>query len=136
MSDDIESLKANSFKKETFWNSNEKKWESVEKDSFLKNNSKTILKIIKDLRNSKLKFEIHKNPTGVMGSPSDNDFYSRYFDSCSNPKTWKYPLFDLVIKHYSKDGERKFLYQDIFAFLKTGNGYRLTSLSLRSVQLK
>ena len=136
LSDDLHSLKINAFQKITFWNGDEKKWNSVEKDLFLKKNLKIILKSIKELKSQKLKFEIHKNPTGVMTLLSDDDFFSRYFDSCSNPKTWQYPQFDIVITHYSKDSKKDFLFQDNFGFLKTIDGYRLINLSLKSVELK
>jgi hypothetical protein len=136
LSDNFNSLKTNSFQKITFWDGNKKKWSSVNKAPFLKNHSKTILKIIKELKNSKLNFEIHKNSTGVMDLSFDNGLYSSYFDSCSNHRIWKYPLFDLVISHYSNDGEKKLLYQDNFEFLKTINGYKLIMLSLKSAELK
>lgn len=136
LSDDLKALKANSFQKITFWNSDKNQWNSANKDLFLNNNLKTILKIIKELKSLKLKYAIHENSTGVMSSSSDDDLYSNYFDSCSNPKTWKYPLFDIVINHYSKDSKKEVLYQDIIEFLKTVDGYRLINFSLKSVELK
>ena len=63
-----------------------------------------------------------------MTSPSDNDLYSSYFDTCSNPKTWEYPQFDIEITNDSKDSKKEFLYYDHFGFLKTIDGYRLINL--------
>ncbi len=134
--DDVDSLKANTFEKIIFWDDDKKLWSEVGKDLFFKKNSQAILKIIKGLKSSTLKFEIHNNPLGVRISSFANDLKSKYYDSCGNYKNWIHPLFDLVITHHSKKEGKKFLYQDIFKFLKTDNGYKLMEMSLRSAELK
>lgn len=120
-----------------FWHGDQKKWTRVDIDSFLKNNAQTILNIINDIKKSKLTYEIHHNPVGMMIlSHDDINRYAKYFDSCFHPNTWKYPMFDVVITHYSNDSKKKFMYQDIFQFIKSDKGYKLVALSIKSAQLK
>lgn len=49
-------------------------------------------------------------------------------DNCGQPLTGKYPIMNVVITH--KD--QKDFYQDHFDFLKTDDGYKLISLTIRN----
>lgn len=136
-STDTAGLHRNTFKEITYWHEGQKKWVRVGKVQFFKNNELPVSGIVNALKESKQEWEIHKNSMGMM-MLSDNDIirHARYFDSCLQAKTWRYPMFDVVITHYSNDSEKKFLYQDIFQFLKSDKGYKLVALSIKSVQLK
>lgn len=54
--------------------------------------------------------------------------FEKYFDHCGSAKMGKYPVMSLVISHSTKKG----LLQDHFDFLRTDEGYRLISLTIRS----
>ena len=55
--------------------------------------------------------------------------YFRYFDGCGNADKDKYPVFSLVINHQLPDNDT---FQDNFDFLKTSDGYKLISYTLRN----
>jgi hypothetical protein len=55
-----------------------------------------------------------------------------YFNNCGEAKEWKYPVMDLVINHKTESD----LVQDHFEFLRTDDGYKLISMTIRNGQLK
>jgi hypothetical protein len=55
-----------------------------------------------------------------------------YYNNCGEPKEWKYPVMDVVINHKTKSDS----YQDHFEFLRTENGYKLISMTIRTGKLK
>lgn len=63
------------------------------------------------------------NP-GIFGSEE----FKIYFNNCGQPLTGRYPVMNVVITH--KDDED--FYQDHFDFLKTDDGYKLISLTIRN----
>lgn len=58
--------------------------------------------------------------------------YGRYIDNCGGLKYWQYPVMGLVINYTYKSEP----VQDNFSFLRTANGYRLVSVTVRDQQLK
>ena len=58
--------------------------------------------------------------------------YDMYFDDCGNAKIWMYPVLQVVINH--RIGAN--FHQDHFEFLRTEDGYKLISLTLRKNELK
>ncbi len=55
-----------------------------------------------------------------------------YFDNCRQPKEWQYPVLNVTVNHKTKND----FYQDIFEFLRTQNGYKLISMTIRNATLK
>lgn len=62
----------------------------------------------------------------------DSGEFEKYFDDCGNAKTWRYPVLDVVINNMIKNE----FYQDHFEFLRTDDGYKLISVTLRTNKLK
>ncbi len=60
------------------------------------------------------------------------DVYRQYFDDCGSANTWKQPVMALIIDHNAE----KDYYQNSFEFLKTDNGYRLISLTIRNRNIR
>jgi len=56
-----------------------------------------------------------------------NNDYSQYFDNCRQAKDWKYPVMSLII-HTNTESSHP---QAAFDFLRTAEGYKLISVSLR-----
>lgn len=58
--------------------------------------------------------------------------FASYFDNCRQPKEWQYPVLNVVINHKTQND----FYQDNFEFLRTENGYKLISMTMRNAILK
>lgn len=62
------------------------------------------------------------NPFTYVNAP-----YEKYFNNCGEPLEWRYPVLDAIISH----GEGMTLTQNHFEFLRTDNGYKLISVTIR-----
>lgn len=60
--------------------------------------------------------------------------FDDYYDNCGNLKFHQYPKFELIINHYDKNGKNDF--QESFDFIKIGNKYKLSGLSLSEANFK
>jgi len=58
--------------------------------------------------------------------------YDIYFDDCSNAKINKYPVLELITEH---DVGKNYK-QNHYSFLKTDNGYKLISFTIRTKEIK
>ena len=60
------------------------------------------------------------------------DEFGAYFNNCGEPRSWQYPVMSIVINHKNKSQS----YQDLFEYLRTENGYKLISFTIRNADLK
>lgn len=58
--------------------------------------------------------------------------FEKYFNNCGESKDWIYPIMSIIINH----GDKKSFSQNHYDFLRTDNGYKLISLTIRNEQLK
>jgi hypothetical protein len=58
--------------------------------------------------------------------------FDTYFDNCGEAKTWEYPVMNVIMNRKTESD----LNQDHFEFLRTENGYKLISVTLRNGKLK
>ncbi|MBI5578023.1 MAG: WG repeat-containing protein [Deltaproteobacteria bacterium] len=58
--------------------------------------------------------------------------FNAYYNNCGEPKEWKYPVMNVTVNHKTESD----FYQDHFEFLRTENGYRLISVTVRNGILK
>jgi len=58
--------------------------------------------------------------------------FDRYYNNCGEPKEWQYPIVSIVMNRKTKNDFN----QDIFEFLRTENGYKLISMTIRSEKIK
>ena len=65
---------------------------------------------------------------GLNSGIFQDEEFNIYFNNCGQPLTGKYPVMNVVITY--KD--EKDFHQDHFDFLKTDNGYKLISLTIRN----
>jgi hypothetical protein len=69
---------------------------------------------------------------GLNSGIFQGEEFKTYFNNCGQPKTGRYPVMNVVITH--KDD--KDFYQDHFDFLKTDDGYKLISLTIRNSSIE
>lgn len=62
----------------------------------------------------------------------ESEEFEKYYDDCGNSKIWRYPVLHLVINHLINAD----LFQDHFEFLRTDDGYKLISITIRNADLK
>jgi hypothetical protein len=62
----------------------------------------------------------------------ESEEFEKYYDDCGNSKIWLYPVLHLVINHLIITD----LSHDHFEFLKTDDGYKLISITIRNAELK
>lgn len=55
--------------------------------------------------------------------------FEHYFNNCGEAKEWIYPVMELVINHNRKEKDWT---QNHYDFLRTNNGYRLISVTIRN----
>lgn len=58
--------------------------------------------------------------------------FEKYFNTCGDAKYWQYPIMTIVISHRDK----KNFTQNHFDFLRTNEGYKLISVTIRNEQVK
>lgn len=125
----LENLKKTTATNLTFWK-NGKGWISKPSDKFLEKNFDLIKKRLEIIKNPKQDFETFIN--GLNPGIFEGKEFEIYFNNCGQPLTEKYPVMNIVITH--KNGND--IYQDHFDFLKTENGYKLISLTIRNGRIE
>ncbi|TDL99581.1 MAG: hypothetical protein C4K58_06735 [Flavobacteriaceae bacterium] len=58
--------------------------------------------------------------------------FEKYFNNCEESKDWIYPTMSIIISH----GDKKSFTQNHYTFLRTDDGYKLISLTIRNKKLK
>ncbi|MEJ7821660.1 MAG: WG repeat-containing protein [Chitinophagaceae bacterium] len=123
----------------TFW-SNKNGWTSLESKEFVKAFPTALFST--RFQPNKLK-EISLSQDSFNELIFDKDIYKKYLNSCGAPNKEKFPLFNVLITYYKKrikpigniqsDFFKKYEidYQEQFDFLRTEQGYRLLSASLK-----
>jgi len=52
--------------------------------------------------------------------------FENYYDSCARLKTWKYPIYSIVINY-----KKGFSNRESFTFIKMDDGYKLIDVTLK-----
>lgn len=108
----------------TYWKEPEG-WKSETRKRFVKQNFEIIKTRLLQLNSVECNYEIF---SGMLNPYIyDTDEYRQFFNNCGEPMEWIYPVKDVVIS-YDVNNE---LIQDHFEFLRTGNRYRLISVTIR-----
>lgn len=126
-----DNLLKHSYDKITYWKEQEENgWISKPKAEFFKQNYKSIKAKLLELKSANCDYTVF--------SESLNKFiyevaeYDQYFDNCRQAKDWINPVKNIVISPQNKNDSG----QDHIEFLRTKNGYKLISISLRKEELK
>jgi hypothetical protein len=105
-------------------------WTSEVSSTFIDRNFELIKSRLSELNKEKADYFISidgLNPFIYKAAEFDT-----YFNNCGEAKEWKYPLVNVIINHKTKSD----FYQDNFEFLRTENGYKLISMTIRYGKLK
>jgi len=117
------------YNKITFWKE-PNGWISEAKNSFIDRNFELIKTKLLKLNAKDCDYAIFDE--GLNPYTYETDEYKDFFNNCREPKDWIYPIKNIVISY--KD--EKDLLQDHFEFLRTANGYKLISITVREGALK
>ncbi|MFB9108913.1 hypothetical protein [Flavobacterium gyeonganense] len=122
-------LEKHSFDKITYWKEPDG-WISESKTKFINQNF-TYLKLkLEELKNPKTNYFVSTD--GLNQFIFESSEYEIYFNNCNESKDWMYPTMDVIINPKNKADFK----QDHFEFLRTGNGYKLISISTAKNDLK
>ncbi|HEX8017809.1 MAG TPA: WG repeat-containing protein [Flavobacterium sp.] len=122
-------LEKHSFDKIIYWKESNG-WISESKIKFINQNF-TFLKLkLQELKNPKTDYFVSSN--GLNQFIFESSEYALYFNNCNESKEWQYPVKSIVINPKNKTDNG----QDHFEFLRTENGYKLTSVSAAKDNLK
>lgn len=113
----------------TFWE-DERGWTNEPANKFIENNFTLIKDRLSSIQNPGQEYFVFID--GLNSGIFDSEKFKIYFNNCGQPLSGKYPVFNVVITHR----DEKDFYQDHFDFLKTDNGYRLISLTIRNSSLE
>ena len=119
-----ENLINSSFNEICFWDKHNG-WTKESKESYLTQNFELIKSRLGQLKDKNCNFEFFRESLNPL--IYDTSEFEKYYDNCGEPKDWKYPIMNIVISH----GNRKHLKQDHFEFLRTDNGFKLISLTIK-----
>lgn len=109
----------------TYWD-DERGWFVEHARDFARRNSSFINAEWGKLQKDKVEYDIFLESLNPYIYTSEK--YEQYFNNCGEGKDWQYPVISLVIT-YNRRGD---FYQNSYQFLKTENGYRLVSASIRN----
>jgi hypothetical protein len=124
-----EILEENTYKEVTFWRESDG-WISKRREDFLNLNYQVLASKLLEIGKIDADYSIYID--GLNPFIYTKDQYEKYFDDCGKPKIWRYPVVSLITNHKSNNE----YYQNHFNFLKTDEGYKLLSLTIRDAELK
>lgn len=124
-----ENLLNATYKEITYWKESTG-WTSETKNSFFDRNYELIK--TKLLQLNALYCDCAIFDHGLNPFIYSSDEYGKFFNNCGESKDWIYPIKDIVIS-YKED---KCEFQDHLEFLRTDDGYKLISLTIRKGEIK
>jgi hypothetical protein len=105
-------------------------WTHETKNSFISRNYELIKAKLLQLKSKDCDYDIFDEGLGPFIYVSDEK--NVFFNSCGESKDWIYPTKNIVINY----NDNKTVLQDHFDFLRTENGYKLISLTVRKGEIK
>lgn len=112
------------------WESKEG-WAKSEKQEFVDNNFQLLRQILLEINEPQTNYSIFLN--GLNPFMYEGQEFDKYFNNCREAKEWQYPVLSVVISY---DYGTEDISQNHFDFLRTENGYRLISVTIRSAEIK
>ncbi|MFT4203794.1 MAG: hypothetical protein QM610_07750 [Chitinophagaceae bacterium] len=105
-------------------------WEKTKKDLFLKNNFDLLQKGMREILQPDCNYFISKD--GLNPFIYEEPQYAQYIDDDQNPGAWRYPVMEIVVSHGGKGD----FSQNHYDFLRTDQGYKLISVTIRNGKIK
>ena len=119
-----EKLIENSYHKIFFWKESDG-WITETKIEFINKNYEYIESKFKNLHEATSDYSIFMD--GLNPFIYTTSEFDAYYNNCKEPKDWQYPVMNVTINNKTE----KVPYQDQFEFLRTENGYKLISATLK-----
>lgn len=124
-----EKLIANSYNKIFFWKEPDG-WTSAISNEFINRNFELIKSKMTELNKKNSDYFI--SIEGLNPFIYETSYFDTYYNNCGEPKEWQYPVMNVIINRKTK----KDSYQDNFEFLRTENGYKLISMTIKNGKLQ
>jgi hypothetical protein len=124
-----EKLISGSHKEIYFWKK-QGGWTKEVTTKFINRNYDLIKNRLTELNKENADYFITKN--GLNPFIYQGTEFDIYYNNCGEAKEWKYPSMGVVINHKTESD----FYQDHFEFLKTEQGYKLISMTIRNGNLE
>ncbi len=105
-------------------------WMSEAKENFLSRNYDLIKVKLLQLNSKNCEYHIFDGSPVLSFLESDEN--RKYLNNCGETKDWIYPIKSIVISYKIEND----IVQDHFEFLRTENGYKLISISIRNGEVK
>ena len=105
-------------------------WVYEEKETFVPRNHKVLKNELKSFTDANADYFISIN--GLNSFIYEAESYTSYFDNCGNALVEKHPVMNLIINK-TVNGKQV---QNHFDFLRTNEGYKLISVTIRNQMLK
>jgi len=122
-----EKLLKNSHKNIKYWVEDHTVMDSIEKkELYISKNFKAMNRLFQYVQNTDADYFIGSSFTSLFNFPE----FESYYDSCARLKTWKYPIYSIVISY-----KKGFSNRESFSFLKTEEGYKLIAVMLTMYRL-
>jgi len=112
-----------SFDTITWWSS--KGWERTNKQHFVTDNFEILKKGLLEILNPDCEYFVSSD--GLNSYMYEGVEFEKYFNNCEEGKEWIYPLMKIIVSHTSS----KNFTQNHYDFLRTDNGYKLISVTIR-----
>lgn len=124
-----DNLLKHSFATITYW-TEPNGWIKESKTKFISQNYKFIKLKLQELTCKNCDYFVSAD--GLNKFIFETGEFETYFNNCNEPRDWRYPVKNIVISPKNKSDSG----QDHFEFLRTENGYKLISVSLRDKTLR
>ncbi|MFD2539626.1 hypothetical protein [Sphingobacterium chuzhouense] len=111
------------------WESKEG-WAKTGKQEFMDNNFQLLKRILLEINEPETNYAIFLN--GLNPFMYDGEDFDEYFNNCGEAREWQYPVLSVVISY---NYGTKDISQNHFDFLRTENGYRLISVTIRNAEI-
>lgn len=130
VADDLTLEKLNDISYDTItWESKEG-WAKTNKEKLIKDNFTLLKNGLAEILLPQTDYFISND--GLNPFMYDGPEFEQYFNNCGEAKDWKYPTMSIVVSHRVK----KDFTQNHYEFLRTDQGYKLISLTIRNAKIK
>ena len=104
-------------------------WEKSDSRQFITNNFDMLKKGLQEILNPDCNYFISMD--GLNSYIYEGTEFEKYFNDCGETKEWIYPVMAIIVSHKNK----KDFTQNHYEFLRTDNGYKLISITVRNEKI-
>lgn len=105
-------------------------WAKTNRKKLITDNFKLLKKAFSEVINPKCDYFITSD--GLNPFMFEDPEYETYFNNCNEAKQWQYPTMSIIVNHPNKKNNS----QNNYTFLRTENGYKLITVTIRDEKIK